>query len=402
MRKVVVDLLALVLIGTGASVLCGQQPASQKPASTDKAAPAKSKLEELLAQALKDNPDIRVAAAKYSEAEAELNRVRLQVLQKLLTVHRALENAQESVRVWQDQYDRGMKAVKEGAADQGALDNARTMLAQAKTKLAEVEGEVSYLIGKQPQAKTRAEVIQWRFTHIPDVEVAIPYHVDRVTLADTPVTLGLTLTKPVQGPLADKIRQALDKPISVSYKDAPLDEVLKDFRQFTGVHIQVTKGSTAGANLTMQMANLPFGAALQWLEDALPGHRIVVREYGLLLTTEDRVPPGALLLHDFWKGGRPNEKAKPGESVTKNPPANPLEGTIMNTDPSGLVTISIGSDAGLAKGHTLEVYRLAPSKYLGTIRILEVKPKEAVGQPMGRMTAPLQKGDRVVNRIVGN
>src|SRR2546425_220306 len=38
-------------------------------------------LDELLAKALKDNPDLRVAESKVREAEAELNRTRLQALQ---------------------------------------------------------------------------------------------------------------------------------------------------------------------------------------------------------------------------------------------------------------------------------------------------------------------------------
>jgi hypothetical protein len=80
-----------------------------------------------------------------------------------------------------------------------------------------------------------------------------------------------------------------------------------------------------------------------------------------------------------------------------------VEGFIKATNPSGLVTISIGSDAGLAIGHTLEVYRLAAgpgqSKYLGTIRIRDVTPNEAVGELVKRPSAPLQVGDHVANRI---
>ena len=41
------------------------------------------KLEALVAQALKNSPDIRVAEWKLRETEAELNRVRLQVTQKV-------------------------------------------------------------------------------------------------------------------------------------------------------------------------------------------------------------------------------------------------------------------------------------------------------------------------------
>ncbi len=89
----------------------------------------------------------------------------------------------------------------------------------------------------------------------------------------------------------------------------------------------------------------------------------------------------------------------------KNPPPENIEGLIRQSDPSGLVKITIGSDAGLMKGHTLEVFRLSTiadqSKYLGTIKIIDVSATEAVGQPMGRMAAPVQVGDRVASRILG-
>ena len=59
--------------------------------------------------------------------------------------------------------------------------------------------------------------------------------------------------------------------------------------------------------------------------------------------------------------------------------------------------------ASSLKGHTLEVFRLDPipakSMYLGTIRILEVRPNEAVGQPIARPRVPIEKGDRVASRI---
>src|SRR5436309_9636032 len=51
---------------------------SEKKSSVEPTKKAPATLEELLAQALKANPDIRVAEAKLREAEAELNRTRLQ------------------------------------------------------------------------------------------------------------------------------------------------------------------------------------------------------------------------------------------------------------------------------------------------------------------------------------
>jgi len=88
--------------------------------------------------------------------------------------------------------------------------------------------------------------------------------------------------------------------------------------------------------------------------------------------------------------------------ANRNPPSESVEGLIKNTDPSGLVTITIGTDAGVTRGHTMEVFRLGPlPRYLGTIRILEASHNQAVGQPVGRMVSPPQAGDRVASRIVG-
>jgi hypothetical protein len=88
-----------------------------------------------------------------------------------------------------------------------------------------------------------------------------------------------------------------------------------------------------------------------------------------------------------------------------NPPAESVEGLVSATDNSGLVTLSVGSDAGLHEGHTLEVYRIAAipsqSQYLGMVRIRKVEPNKAVAEPVGRMSAPLQRGDHVSSRVLG-
>jgi hypothetical protein len=90
-----------------------------------------------------------------------------------------------------------------------------------------------------------------------------------------------------------------------------------------------------------------------------------------------------------------------------NPPLDNVEGLISEVTESGLVRITIGSDAGLSNGNTLEVYRLNTltpdqSKYLGRIKIIKVSATEAVAQPMGKLLAPLQPNDTVSSRIVGS
>jgi hypothetical protein len=88
--------------------------------------------------------------------------------------------------------------------------------------------------------------------------------------------------------------------------------------------------------------------------------------------------------------------------TAKNPPPENVEGIVTKTDRSGLLTLSIGSDDGLTKGHTLEVFRLSPAKYLGTVRIISVTPHEAVAQPVSRPLGTIQQGDRVASKILGS
>jgi hypothetical protein len=87
----------------------------------------------------------------------------------------------------------------------------------------------------------------------------------------------------------------------------------------------------------------------------------------------------------------------------KNPPPENVEGLVERVDRGGLMQLSIGSDAGLAKGHTLEAFRLGPvasqSKYLGSVRIVEVTPNSAIAEPVKRMTDTPKPGDRVSSTL---
>jgi hypothetical protein len=98
-------------------------------------------------------------------------------------------------------------------------------------------------------------------------------------------------------------------------------------------------------------------------------------------------------------------KAAPGGTTVTanvpNPPPGNVEGLVKTMDASsGLVTITIGSDAGIAKGHTLQVFRLKPTgKYVGEILIRDVRAHEAVGKFTSKPLTPVQVGDTVASKI---
>jgi hypothetical protein len=137
------------------------------------------------------------------------------------------------------------------------------------------------------------------------------------------------------------------------------------------------------------------------LEDEYPGDgvRFVVREYGILVVDGANACPGCFARAGFPPQQRPGPDEYRGRA--QNPPAAKVDGTVKQVDAAtGLVTISIGSDAGLEKGHTLEVYRLSPARYLGTLTVLEVQPTQAVGRVKGGKDA-VQVGDRIASRLLG-
>jgi hypothetical protein len=103
------------------------------------------------------------------------------------------------------------------------------------------------------------------------------------------------------------------------------------------------------------------------------------------------------------KTGSPAQIGNRTASV--KPPPEDVNGIVLETDAkSDLITISIGSDAGILRGQVLEMYRTKPEpRYLGQIRILDVNAHQAVGRPMGAgtRTTLIQKGDTVAANIVG-
>jgi seryl-tRNA synthetase len=106
--------------------------------------------------------------------------------------------------------------------------------------------------------------------------------------------------------------------------------------------------------------------------------------------------------------GRADKLAKQLQDIQddpiQNPPAGKVSGTVKRVDDkTGQVVISVGGEAGLRKGHTLEAYRDKPKHiYLGVVQVTEVRPKEAVVKlrfrPKG---APaLQAGDAVADQVL--
>src|SRR5205085_2892594 len=110
MRTMAVSTVLLALVLGYGSPVFGQPPATDQkpkapnPPAKEGAAPASAAkpaaptaLEEMLAQALQNHADIRVAEAKVREAETLLEQARLQVAQKVITHYHALQAQKTTV-----------------------------------------------------------------------------------------------------------------------------------------------------------------------------------------------------------------------------------------------------------------------------------------------------------------
>jgi hypothetical protein len=109
------------------------------------------------------------------------------------------------------------------------------------------------------------------------------------------------------------------------------------------------------------------------------------------------------LLAQLQKFAMDGKAVKPrGDQKNPNPPPDLVKGKVLKTE-NGLVRISLGTDHGLAKGHTLEVFRLSPQpKYLGMVRIVDVAASTSVGQmvvPPGGTAPAVHEGDQVSSRL---
>jgi len=96
-------------------------------------------------------------------------------------------------------------------------------------------------------------------------------------------------------------------------------------------------------------------------------------------------------------GGKPSNAVA---GAGRNPPPESVEGLIQRVD-GNLVTLTIGGDAGLQKGHTLYVFGMGrDAGYRGQIRIVEVTPKVAVGEVMGKLSTRIKVGDTASSDIM--
>jgi len=365
--------------------MMGGQPAGgmganmrQKMKESVSGKPAEPTLEEMLNKALKDNPDIRVAEAKVREADAELNRTRLQVTQKVLAFHHSRESQKAIIKVAEEDLQRIQRLEASKAVSQEDVKQAQQRLSASKAKLAEIEAEMPYLLGQQnrlmvgsvgsvtfsPDGKsliskaTDGTVRLWDAQtgkSLPYLEYPYPLNnvqgnVQSLDLNQVPLNWHWSVPVPEvhslignftpqaqdTSTIKEKVRKALETLVKVDYQKKRISEILDDLKKKApGLSIHDSSGAISNCSVSLQIdGQVPLRTALQLLEDecTVINQRdfheetrlsFVLRDYGLLFAPNTALPPDAVHINNLGGGIQliTPEKEKTPAKDEKKPPA---------------------------------------------------------------------------------
>ncbi|MBW3539346.1 MAG: TolC family protein, partial [Planctomycetes bacterium] len=284
-------------------------------------------LAESLSAAMRKNPDIRVAEAKFREAEAELNRTRLEVMQKVMTLRhgwqtqqKLVEQARQNVERLKAQVARVTSQYKRAAAShldldtsQAALKEAEVALLREEARLAEIEATIPYLLGEPPRGGGISFIEGAPLPGAPDTksepEAAAGRAAKPLIYSFEYGDLGRPRNRIAAAEAAseESIRQALLSPTTLKFEKTSLTNVLEYLHGLHGLHFLIDEPVFEENQIddktpiTLSIEKVTLAGALQALEDSHRGLRLsfVVRDYGIFVTIKGNEPDEAVPVRDF-------------------------------------------------------------------------------------------------------
>lgn len=272
----------------------------------------------VLEAALANDPDVRMARAKMQLAEAEWVKARQAVTAKVLTLRsliadqkRAFATADEAFKLVSKAFAAGNIATAEMLAAREKLEAAQSNLARSEMELKLVTGGAGVPPAHGALACPMALKGATNCTACHTAQVGLErLALDVISTArlEALSVLSLRGAKAASGPVADRLKAALDKSVTLSEKAGPVSfdkavEVFKKAGLDVPVRIVLKMGSVSQSG-----EELTIGAWLQMFADETPDCLMLVRDYGLLVTGKTlNPPPDAMSVFDLWKQ-KPAEK----------------------------------------------------------------------------------------------
>ena len=296
MRRIMLAVPAIVLSMTLVA-LAQKAPENPVTKSDDKAATDKSKvLEELLAKALQNSPDVQVAEARLKEAEAALRQARMSVAQKTVELQQSMDQKLNLLRLVESRYKQAANLREKGSIPESELNQVATELANQKSQLAQLEVQVNMLVGRLPVVATleRANGGDELFTRV-----------DGHNLGGGGGSGGTgepQVRRLPQANTATKLRALLGSNVKVDHAGAvPLPDLINYVRSATNAPI-LTTGIPEQESFRIDFkGEVTLAAYFQILADTVPDLNVFVRDYGFLITTATP-PADAVHVMEFLRG----------------------------------------------------------------------------------------------------
>jgi hypothetical protein len=226
---------------------------------------APKNLDEMIATALKANPDVLLAEAKLREAQAELNQVRLKVTREVVTAFEKRKQGSVSLRRAKENLDRMQKEIANGTSSAGAsdLDAQRMAYGQVELGMAHTDADLRYLLGVGSAIDPASLA-----PHDPKPNVA-PH-----PRPAAPPAITEALARTVRGPFGATLKDLVDQ----------LGQQAK-----VSILIDAQNFPDPGEHPVLLPLRDPvtLGAALQALADQQDAC-FVLRDYGIFLTSEGK------------------------------------------------------------------------------------------------------------------
>jgi len=266
-------LLPLALLAAGIS-LAGSGLAT---GGDDPLAPLPGTLDELLASALRRNPEILVEEARVREAQANLNQARLAVTQRVVVLHFERAEHQRVLGELSNELMRLRQLHAAGTASDAQVRESEIAIAQSEGALARIDAELRYSIGHGGTA--------------PQTELLVD---PRGAGSDAPPRSVTVLRAPVP----EAISQRLDRTtVSVDFRETPLEEVLATLSQASGLEFLLGPSlRDSGTTVTLQLrSETSVRKVIHAIADTTEVV-FVVREYGLLAVWDGEAPESAAVI----------------------------------------------------------------------------------------------------------
>ena len=318
---------ALLALAVFTTTVVGQPPKSELPKPMpEKKSDVKTPepTDAAIAAALANDPDVKMARAKIQLAEAELAKARLAIAQKVTLLKTTIDQHKAVVDIVTQQYRVVEERTKAGTGAKAELLEARITLLKAQAALATSEAEWKLLTGGAVAAGTVADPSHAQSTAAAMAWLQVLGHdAEKKALLDYMRVLEVTREQgAVKGPIPDRIRAALDKPVKLGAKGEKVTfaQALEIFKKDAGLDVPVRPLPSPLPVIVSEGEELPVGAWFQLYQDTAgqqnPGFAFYVREYGLLVANKQSAPPDAPTLTEFWKLKPPAKEPKV-ESVPK-------------------------------------------------------------------------------------